>query len=74
MDSQSLSEFNPVHPEALRTLLIKLIIDQGGSVTVHVPTMIAQVTDATWMLAAEVGPGPYEGTWTVERIDAPDHG
>jgi hypothetical protein len=66
--------FQPVSEVVLRALLIKLIADRGGSVTVNVPDLLVQVTDATWVIAASQGPGPDEGTWIVERISDPGHG
>lgn len=69
MHSASLpDEVEPLPAAGLYALLIKLIHDQGGSVTVHVPDLLDQVTNATWAIRARPGPGPGEGTWTVERI------
>lgn len=68
MDSLSVSGVEPVHADVLHALLIKLIVDQGGSVTVHVPELLDQVANARWVIAARPGPGLDEGTWTVERI------
>lgn len=72
MDSPSL--FEPVSADILHALLIQLIADQGGSVTVNVADLLDQVTGATWVITARKGPGPDEGTWTVERIADPAHG
>jgi hypothetical protein len=74
MDSPPLTEVEPVSAVVLHALLIKLIADQGGSVTVYVPELLDQLADATWVIAARPGPGPDEGTWTVERTDAPARG
>lgn len=59
--------------DVLYALLVKLISDQGGSVTVGVPDMLDQITNATWLITGHRGPGPTETTWTVERTFDPTH-
>lgn len=66
MDSPSL--FEPVSADILHALLIQLIADQGGSVTVNVADLLDQVTGATWVITARRGPGLDEGTWSVEVL------
>lgn len=73
MGTSSLSELGPIPSEVLHVLLIKLIRDQGGAVTVDVRELVDQ-TGAAWRIAVRRGPGRGETTWTAERIEAPDHG
>lgn len=70
--SFTVSEVEPVHPDVLHALLIKLIRDQGGSVTVKVPELLNQVASgkagtAQWVITARPGPGTDEGTWSVAK-------
>lgn len=58
-------------PDVLYALLVKLIRDQGGLVTVQVPDRLDQITNATWLITGRRGPGPAETTWTVERTFDP---
>ncbi|MFD7161222.1 hypothetical protein ACFV9C_42020 [Kribbella sp. NPDC059898] len=60
-------------PDVLYALLVQLIRDQGGSVTVRVPDLLDQVTNATWLITGNRGPGPVDTTWTVERTFDPSH-